>query len=59
MTEGIVEFKDWEKLDLRVGQIIFDPNGEYANENVQDNDTALKNIWKLQMLLTRQEVKNA
>jgi len=22
MVEGIVEFKDWEKLDLRVGQII-------------------------------------
>jgi len=22
MTEGIVEFKDWEKLDLRVGQIL-------------------------------------
>lgn len=22
MTEGIVEFKDWEKLDLRVGKII-------------------------------------
>lgn len=32
---------------LRVGQVIFDPNGEYANENVQDNNNALKNIWKL------------
>ncbi|WP_201547017.1 helicase HerA domain-containing protein [Psychrobacter lutiphocae] len=31
---------------LRIGQIIFDPNGEYANENVQDNNSALKNIWK-------------
>ncbi len=36
---------------LRVGQIIFDPNGEYANENAQDKDqqdnpNALKNIWK-------------
>jgi hypothetical protein len=35
---------------LRIGQLIFDPNGEYANENVQDssgkNDpNALKNIW--------------
>ena len=30
----------------RVGQIIFDPNGEYANENAQDNNTALKNVWK-------------
>ena len=37
---------------LRIGQIIFDPNGEYANENTQDQDgnnnpNALKNIWKL------------
>jgi hypothetical protein len=32
---------------LRIGQIIFDPNGEYANENVQDNNSALKNVWKL------------
>ena len=36
---------------LRIGQIVFDPNGEYANENVQDatnksNPTAIKNIWK-------------
>ena len=31
---------------LKVGQIIFDPNGEYANENVQDNNSALKNIWQ-------------
>lgn len=36
---------------LRIGQIVFDPNGEYANENVQDagkgmNPTALKNVWK-------------
>ena len=30
---------------LRIGQIIFDSNGEYANENVQDAG-ALKNIWK-------------
>lgn len=37
---------------MRIGQIIFDPNGEYANENVQDidgnnNPNALKNIWKI------------
>jgi hypothetical protein len=32
---------------MRIGQIIFDPNGEYANENVQDNNNALKNIWTL------------
>jgi hypothetical protein len=37
---------------LRIGQIIFDPNGEYANENAQDKDknnnpNALKNIWAM------------
>ncbi|MBW1613097.1 MAG: DUF87 domain-containing protein [Deltaproteobacteria bacterium] len=37
-----------EDKELRIGQIIFDPNGEYANENVQDNNNALKNIWQLQ-----------
>lgn len=36
-----------EESPLRIGQIIFDPNGEYANENVQDNNTALKNVWQL------------
>ena len=36
---------------IRIGQLIFDPNGEYANENMQDKDgndqpNALKNVWK-------------
>jgi len=36
---------------LRIGQVIFDPDGEYANENVQDaggtrNPSALKNVWR-------------
>ena len=31
---------------LSIGQIIFDPDGEYANENVQDENDALKNVWK-------------
>lgn len=30
----------------KIGQIIFDPNGEYANENVQDANNALKNVWR-------------
>ncbi|HEX8235162.1 MAG TPA: DUF87 domain-containing protein [Abditibacteriaceae bacterium] len=35
----------------RIGQIVFDPNGEYANENVQDEDdnanpAAIKNVWQ-------------
>lgn len=33
----------------RIGQIVFDPNGEYANENAQDGDqqnpNAIKNVW--------------
>lgn len=33
----------------RIGQIVFDPNGEYANENAQDgsrkNPNAIKNVW--------------
>lgn len=36
-----------EESRLRIGQLVFDPNGEYANENVQDNNSALKNVWKL------------
>jgi hypothetical protein len=35
----------------RIGQIVFDVNGEYANENVQDKDStgknsAIKNVWR-------------
>lgn len=34
----------------RIGQIVFDPNGEYANENTQDGDRtnpdAIKNVWR-------------
>ena len=45
---------------LRIGQIIFDPNGEYANENTQDKDdndnpNALKNIWEMYSDLKTQE----
>jgi hypothetical protein len=39
---------------LRIGQIIFDPNGEYANENVQDSNNALKNVWRLIPNATRE-----
>jgi hypothetical protein len=43
----------WASADAqRIGQLVFDPNGEYANENVQDvatqgdNPSAIKNVWK-------------
>lgn len=42
----------WGHNPIRIGQIVFDPNGEYANENEQDsasrelNPEAIKNVWK-------------
>jgi hypothetical protein len=40
----------WQASPLRIGQVVFDPNGEYANENPQDQDhhhnpNAIKNVW--------------
>ena len=41
----------WEgEQPRRIGQVVFDPNGEYANENTQDkgggtNPVAIKNVW--------------
>ena len=55
MAKSVYELRYPPNLDdkaIRIGQIVFDPNGEYANENSQDidgnnNPNALKNIWKL------------
>lgn len=50
IAKSVFELRKNEKPNdrpLRIGQIIFDPNGEYANENVQDNNSALKNVWQL------------
>lgn len=54
IAKSVFELRTAEKKEdkpLRIGQIIFDPNGEYANENIQDRDgsgnpNALKNIWR-------------
>lgn len=45
----------------RIGQIVFDPNGEYANENEQDanqqkNPSAIKNIWKSHLFGREEDV---
>lgn len=47
IAKSVFELRFDEKEPLRIGQLIFDPNGEYANENTQDgkNPTALKNVW--------------
>lgn len=36
------------KISRNVGQIIFDINGEYANDNPQDGSTSLKSVYKEQ-----------
>lgn len=47
IAKSVFELRKNSSNKLRIGQIVFDPNGEYANENVQDNNSALKNVWKL------------
>ena len=46
MAKSVFELRFLPEEPTRVGQIIFDPNGEYANKNPQDNDDALKNVWR-------------
>lgn len=46
---------------LRIGQLVFDPNGEYANENVQDATggvapSAIKNVWRIHPSGSREDV---
>lgn len=48
-----------ENNPLKIGQIIFDPNGEYANENAQDTDgkgnaNALKNVYQVRKEATKE-----
>lgn len=48
MLKAIFELR-WNNASQRIGQVVFDPNGEYANENTQDAQgavpTAIKNVW--------------
>ncbi|MBE2196010.1 MAG: ATP-binding protein [Anaerolinea sp.] len=46
VLQSVFELRFDPKNPQRIGQIVFDPNGEYANENVQDNNSAIKNVWK-------------
>ncbi len=45
ILQSVFNLRFAEPSPLRVGQIVFDPNGEYANENVQDNNSAIRNVW--------------
>lgn len=48
VASRVFQLRGSRTADVRVGQLIFDVNGEYANENVQDSDgknaSALRNI---------------
>lgn len=52
IAKSVFELRYKDATVGRIGQVIFDPNGEYANENTQDtsgknkNPSALKNVWK-------------
>jgi len=54
----------WQETKRKIGQIVFDPNGEYANENVQDaegkdlNPEAIKNVWKCGPAEIQDSLKN-
>jgi len=47
----------WLDDKMKIGQLIFDPNGEYANENVQDAG-AIKNVWKHAPKEIQEQMKN-
>lgn len=47
IAKSVFELRYQDSESGAIGQIIFDYNGEYANENVQDNNEALKNVWRL------------
>jgi DNA helicase HerA-like ATPase len=52
----------WAPTSLRIGQLVFDPDGEYANENTQDgpsrNPTAIKNVWAAAPADIQEKLKN-
>lgn len=58
IAKSIFDLRFDAEKTLRIGQVIFDPNGEYANENTQDgkNPTALKNVWLSNKKGTKQDV---
>jgi DNA helicase HerA-like ATPase len=52
IVKSVFDLRTIPDNPLQIGQIVFDPNGEYANENVQDenkhkNPAAIKNIATL------------
>lgn len=50
IARAIYHLRNAQPYSIKVGQLIFDYNGEYANENTQGGadiaSNALKNVWK-------------
>lgn len=46
ILQSVFDLRFAEDKPRRIGQIVFDPNGEYANENEQDANDAIKNVWR-------------
>lgn len=50
IAKAVFDLRYDSETPRRVGQVIFDPNGEYANANAQDAGgeapNALKNVWR-------------
>ena len=51
ILQSVFELRFDKDKPLSIGQLVFDPNGEYANENAQDvnsrqNPSAIKNVWQ-------------
>ena len=49
ILQSVFRLRDHAEKPIRIGQLVFDPNGEYANENTQDadgqgNPSAIKNV---------------
>lgn len=45
IAAAVFRLRERDAIRGRVGQLILDPNGEYANENAQDRG-ALRGVWK-------------
>lgn len=51
IVKSVFDLRFQNKESGRIGQLIFDYNGEYANDNVQDVDgnavpSAIRNVWR-------------
>jgi hypothetical protein len=52
IIKSVFELRFKREKPLRIGQLVFDQNGEYANDNVQDanaqrNPSAIRNVWHI------------